>query len=178
MSILTPAAIRAVASAAGFTDDPAAQDLTISVAVALAESAGKTDAINTANTNGTRDYGLWQINSVHADLFKSAVWSDPAQNARMAFAVFKGAGYRWSPWSTFNNGAYKRFMGVAAASGQRGLFVTVNPGDTLSHIAQVQLGDATKWPLIWHAPQNAALVQLRLIPEHLQPGDKLYVPLP
>lgn len=178
MPILTPAAIRGYASDAGFTDDPGAPDLTIAVAVALAESGGRTDIASPTNTNGTRDYGLWQINSVHKDLLTGHDWADPVQNARMAFHVFADAHYRWTPWSTFNSGSYKRFMGIAQTSAARGQWVTINPGDTLSAIAQKFLHDAAKWPLIWHAPQNAKIVALRVVPERLQPGDDIYVPLP
>jgi hypothetical protein len=36
----------------------------IAAAVAMAESGGRSDAVN-SNTNGSTDRGLWQINSVH-----------------------------------------------------------------------------------------------------------------
>lgn len=32
------------------------------------------------------------------------------------------------------------------------------------------------WQAVWNAPQNAALKARRKTPEHLQPGDKVYVP--
>ena len=65
----------------------------IAAAVALAESGGKPDAINT-NRNGSVDRGLWQINSVHGK--QSTV--DPVNNAKAAVAISKG-GTDWRPWA-------------------------------------------------------------------------------
>ena len=52
--------LAAFAAAAGFKGD----SLVIAVAVALAESSGKSDAMN-YNTDGSYDVGMWQINTVH-----------------------------------------------------------------------------------------------------------------
>lgn len=104
--------IALVANRAGFTGS----DLPIAVAVALAESGGDTNAINHANSNGTQDFGLFQINSIHHDLLSTGQWSNPADNARMAFSVWHGQ--NWQGWSTYNNGKYLLYMarGRAAAS--------------------------------------------------------------
>lgn len=91
-------------------------DLTIGVAISLAESGGNTDAINRANSNGTVDYGLMQINSIHG--IQNDKWSDPVVNTRYAFKIYSDAKARglngWQPWSTFNNGAYRLHMAEAA----------------------------------------------------------------
>jgi hypothetical protein len=79
----------------------------IAAAVALAESSGKIDAENT-NTNGSKDYGLWQVNSVHkfnAEKLKS----DPIYNAKSAHSVYSTQG--WGAWTQWRNGAYKSFLG-------------------------------------------------------------------
>lgn len=88
------------ASTAGF---PAA-DARIAAAVALAESGGNERAVSKPNANGTIDRGAWQINSVHTAILKTG---DPlvlADNARMAYAVWKSQG--WNAWTTYKTGAY------------------------------------------------------------------------
>jgi len=105
-----PALARSAATAAGF---PAAQ-LDVAVAVAGAESGYNPTATN-HNTNGSTDYGLWQINSTHADLLGGHNWRDPGQNAWMAYQVWRQAGGSWTPWATFNSGAYKGYLPGGAA---------------------------------------------------------------
>lgn len=109
--LLSDGQIAAYASAAGFTGN----DLSIAVAVCLAESGGRTNATN-HNSDGSTDYGLWQINSVHADLLSQGSWSDPADNARMAHAVWQSSG--WGAWTTYKSGAYFVYIvrGRAAAT--------------------------------------------------------------
>lgn len=90
-----------------------AQDRRIGTAVALAESGGQVDAKNTKNTNGTEDYGVFQINSVHG-FDKDRLLSDANYNADAAYKVWKDAGGKWTPWSTFNSGVYLTKMGQDA----------------------------------------------------------------
>ena len=86
------------AKAAGFTG----QDLVTSVAVAGAESGYRPTARNSIGASG-----LWQIlESAHRDLWSMGDWRDPAVNARMAFSVWKAAGRRWTPWTTWAGGSY------------------------------------------------------------------------
>ena len=76
-----------LADAAGFDW----HELHTAVAVAYAESGGDPFAIN-HNNDGSTDYGLWQINSVHGfdDLF------NPVVNAEAAFDVWQRQG--WTAW--------------------------------------------------------------------------------
>lgn len=97
--------IAAAATSAGFSGN----DVRIAVAVALAESGGRPDATH-RNSNGSTDYGLWQINSVHKEILSAGTWSNPTDNARMAYQVWKNAGGKWTPWTTYKTGAYLRFM--------------------------------------------------------------------
>src|SRR5690606_38269312 len=60
----TPKQIAQIARNAGFTG----QSIVYAVAVCLAESGGRPNAINDKNTNGSIDRGLWQINSIHGKL--------------------------------------------------------------------------------------------------------------
>ena len=126
MATLTPAQIAGYAKAAGFPAD----QIATATAVALAESAGRTDARN-KNTNGTTDYGLWQINSVHSSVLASGSADDPAANAKMAFQVWQAAGGKWQPWSTYNSQRFRQFMPAATlAAASPGSVPTATPGGT------------------------------------------------
>lgn len=114
--ILSDNAIAAYAHAAGFTD----HDLAVAVAVCLAESGGKTDALG-ENKDGTQDHGLWQINTVNSDALAIGDWTDPAVNARMARIVFRRQG--WHAWATYNDGIYSSYM-------PRGLRAAISWGNT------------------------------------------------
>lgn len=83
------------------------------VAIALAESSGETDVVGGPNSNGTHDYGLWQINEIHKDLLSRYDWKNPNDNYAMATQIYIGAGNRFTPWSTYNNGAYATHMAEA-----------------------------------------------------------------
>lgn len=74
--------------------------------VASAESGLNPRAVNTANKNGTSDYGLFQINSIHKPTALERV--DPYANAKRAYQIWKDAGNKWAPWSAYNNGSYLR----------------------------------------------------------------------
>jgi len=76
-----------VAKAAIAADFPADQ-LETAVAVAGAESGWNPTATH-VNSNGSVDYGLFQIDSVYADLLATATWQLPADNAGMALSVWK-----------------------------------------------------------------------------------------
>lgn len=120
MAILTDSQIAGYAKGAGFPPG----EIATAVAVALAESSGRTDATN-RNSNGSRDYGLWQINSVHSALLASGDKFNPADNARMAYQVWKSSG--WRAWSTYKSGRYRAYLprgttasGAAAIGGGGG----------------------------------------------------------
>jgi hypothetical protein len=102
---------KSAARAAGF---PEAQ-LDTAAAVAGAESGWNPTATN-LNANGTTDYGMWQINSVHAAALATGNWRDPTDNARMALAVWRQAGGSWAPWVTYNTGAYLAHLPAASAA--------------------------------------------------------------
>ena len=94
------------ARAAGFPRD----ELVTAVAVAAAESSWTPTATN-LNDDGTTDYGLWQINSIHTSLLDAHDWRDPAGNARMAHALWRESG--WSPWVAHDTGRYLAYLDVA-----------------------------------------------------------------
>lgn len=92
----------AYARQAGFSGDAANRI----AAISLAESGGDPNAINYNDPGGS--YGLTQING--------AAWGPSAQNTlgnpleafRQAFSISKG-GTDFTPWSTYNSGAYLQF---------------------------------------------------------------------
>jgi hypothetical protein len=106
--------IAAVAKQAGFDGN----DLVIAVAVAIGESGGRPRAMGPKNSNGSQDFGLWQINyPAHAALFDqpggSTSWIDPRKNAQWARTVWSGRGGSWAPWTVYNSGNYRLHMNRA-----------------------------------------------------------------
>lgn len=138
MPKLSASEIKGYAVKAGVTG----QNAVIATAIALAESKGDTDAIH-HNSNGTVDYGVWQINSVHGALLNSHNWRDPSDNAEMMFTISNG-GRNWSPWSTFKSGAYVAYLSAASApadttvtGGVTTIGDTANPFSALQNFAQL-----------------------------------------
>lgn len=119
MTTLTPVGIAQAARGAGFSGD----SLTTAVAVALAESSGQVEVINSIGC-----VGLWQIyQKVHAPAhptWTTAWLQNAANNAIAAYSVSSG-GTNWGPWTTYTSGAYKAHLaaattGVAASGGTTG----------------------------------------------------------
>ncbi len=82
----------------------------IFVAIAMRESSGETTATN-KNRNGTTDYGLWQINSVHKELLDAhQPWSSPDQNFRMAATLYQGRNGDFTDWTSYKDGTYAPFL--------------------------------------------------------------------
>lgn len=76
------------------------------VQIALAESGGRTDARH-VNSNGTTDYGLWQINSVHREFDPVRLLADPQYNADAAAKIYEREGFR--AWSAYNDGRFRAY---------------------------------------------------------------------
>jgi len=112
VTVYTYSQLRKLAQNAGFPVSASG----VAAAVAMAESSGNSNAIN-HNSDGSTDYGLWQINSVHARQFGTpgSRWLDPVYNAQMAHTLWKSQGFH--PWVTYNSGAYKQYNSSAKASG-------------------------------------------------------------
>jgi peptidoglycan hydrolase-like protein with peptidoglycan-binding domain len=109
LSILTDVQVADVAFTAGFRGDA----LITAIAVALAESGGRTDAVNTVgNTPSSRDRGLWQINSYWHPEVSDAQAFNPAGCAQAAYRI-SAQGTSWRPWTTFNSGSYRQFLARA-----------------------------------------------------------------
>lgn len=76
----------------------------MAAAIAMAESGGNSAAYDN-DSNGSVDRGLWQINSVHGALSTFDVMG----NARAAVSISNN-GTNWSPWVTYQTGAYQRYL--------------------------------------------------------------------
>jgi hypothetical protein len=92
------------AANAGFTGDAAVK----AVAIALAESGGRSDVVNSIGATG-----LWQINQpVHVKAhpgWTQAYLKDPINNAKAAYELSSG-GTNWKPWVVYTTGAYLLYM--------------------------------------------------------------------
>jgi Lysozyme like domain len=112
----------ALATKAGFTGQSAS---TIS-AIALAESGGNPDAVNYNDPHGG-SFGLTQINGVHPGAIGAL---DPQTAFNLAYQVSNG-GTDFSPWSTYNSGAYQKYLAspVETSGGPSGTTLTFDPTD-------------------------------------------------
>jgi hypothetical protein len=108
---LTDAELAAVCEEAGFIGDA----LVTAIAIALAESGGRTDAVNvTGNTPPSRDRGLFQINDYwHPEIDDDCAF-DALCNASAAYDISEG-GDNWQPWSAYQAGTYEAFLDRARA---------------------------------------------------------------
>lgn len=66
------------------------------VKIARCESGLKEKAFNPANTNGTTDSGIFQINSVHG--VAKHILMDSDVNIAVARVIYERAGNSWRPW--------------------------------------------------------------------------------
>src|SRR5271154_6674982 len=103
---LNASQIQALAATAGF----AGSDLLTAVAIALAESSGNPSAVGDLNITLGGSIGLWQINLKAHPEYTAAQLMDPQTNANAAFAVYLVKGSSFTPWSTYNNGAYVKYL--------------------------------------------------------------------
>ena len=90
------------------------QTLRTAIAIGLAESRCDPGATYT-NPGGSRDRGLWQINSRwHPDVNDQCAY-DAQCNANNAHRISRG-GSNWRPWATYNSGRYRGHLGEAGAA--------------------------------------------------------------
>lgn len=98
----------------------------VAAAIAMAESGGNPRAH--AQDADDDSYGLMQINMLGSmgparrrqfGLASNAALFNPATNMRVAYAL-SGHGSNFSPWTTYDDGAYLQFMGTNAKVGGGG----------------------------------------------------------
>jgi hypothetical protein len=103
---LTDVQIAEVCEQAGFMGD----SLEMAIAVCLAESGGRTDAVNvTGNTPPSRDRGLFQINDFwHSEVSDDCAF-DAQCNVEAAYKISE-SGTNWNPWSAYQAGTYVDYL--------------------------------------------------------------------
>ena len=85
------------------------KDADLAIRVSWAENGSrKCDRVSPMNTNGTYDYGVFQINSVHMKKgYTEADLTDCLRNIQIAYEIFKRQGFE--PWVAYRNGNWKRY---------------------------------------------------------------------
>lgn len=106
MTTLTDGQIAALAASQGLTG----RALVVSVAVALTESGGRTDALG-PSTKWGRAVGVWQIMPL-AGRPSTSQLMDANVNAQQMYKISSG-GKNWGPWEAYTNGSYLRFWSRA-----------------------------------------------------------------
>jgi hypothetical protein len=93
----------------------------IAAAIAEAESGGCSTALNLTDNNGTQtSWGLWQVsNGTHSQ--PAAGILDAAVNAEQAVAKYKSAGNSFSPWGTYQSGAYTAYLSGSTTADTSGV---------------------------------------------------------
>lgn len=94
------------------------------VCIAKKESNLKPQAINTANKNGTKDYGIMQINTVWigaCNLNHKKDWSNLDKNVKCAKKIYDKQGLR--AWVTYKKYCYKKESSEQSSSNQPTLLV-------------------------------------------------------
>lgn len=135
--------LRALAYKAGFRGSA----LNTIVAIAMAESGGRTDARNT-NTDGSVDRGVLQFNSRWHPEVKHP--DNPALAFKNAYRV-TNQGRDFSAWVTYNTGAYKKHLGeessVPKGNGKGGGNGAAGDGDQNAGISRSDLAMRYGWSL-------------------------------
>lgn len=103
MTRLNFSQLRVLAIEAGFIGSAA----DIAAAVALAESGGDPGSEGDLTLGVSR--GLWQINLRAHPEFDPIRLFEQDYNAKAAYLV-SSHGTNWKPWTTFNNGAYRKYL--------------------------------------------------------------------
>ncbi len=90
-----------------------AKDLVTAVCVCLAESQGYDHAIN-VNPDGSRDRGIWQLNSIHSKITDQVAY-DPIAATDEAFKLWDARG-NFGDWAAYTSGVWKHdsYLGRAA----------------------------------------------------------------
>lgn len=127
MPNLTQDSLQQLAAQAGFQGS----DIQTAAAIAQAESSGNPGAVGDLNITPGGSIGLWQVNLAAHPNFTAGQLVDPLTNAQAAYAIYKAAGYKFTPWTTFKTGAFAQYLPGASpgtpGSSLSGTFQAGNP---------------------------------------------------
>lgn len=128
----------AYAQQAGFTGQAA----DTAAAIALAESGGDPWAVNYNDPGGS--YGLTQINAAAHGSSALSTLGNPLAAFQQAFQI-SGGGTNFSPWSTYNSGAYLQYaqQGAFGGAGGSGSSGTSSSGGSGSFTGTTATGQTT-----------------------------------
>lgn len=93
--------------------DKFGSDCKLALAIAHAENGtGQCDRINWSNSNQSLDIGFFQINTLWVDKNKvtPSQLFDCKTNIDFAYQIYKANGNSFKDWSTYNSGAYKKYL--------------------------------------------------------------------
>jgi Lysozyme like domain len=91
-------------------------------AITGCESSFNAQSVQAGQPYATTGWGLWQItpgDSVPSVGINQALL-DPLTNAKAAVAKYKAAGNTFRPWTTYENGCYRRYLSGAATPDMAG----------------------------------------------------------
>lgn len=63
------------------------------------------------NNNGTVDYGVFQVNSIHEKRYGGAFKTDWKANVDVAYEIYKSAGEKFTPWTCAHKIGEKNYLG-------------------------------------------------------------------
>lgn len=80
----------------------------MALAISQAENGTRQcDRVSKPNSNGTRDFGVFQVNEIHS---KKGNLKDCKDNIRVAYEIFKAS--KWNAWTVYKTGAYKKYLNI------------------------------------------------------------------
>ena len=143
VSILSDDQIAYYLNAAGFSGT----SLVTGISIVLQESGGRTNAVGDIDNPvpGAHSGGMWQINTEgHPECYPNgnsdnSIVFNPLKSSIEAFKISDG-GTRFSPWSTFNNGAYLSTLDRAALAAALYAPSLLPSEDQLKNVAWNSLG--------------------------------------
>lgn len=170
-----------LAKGAGFND----QDAVTMAAIAMAESGGKSGAINDNPKTGDLSYGLWQINMIgklgparrkEFGIESNEQLLDPATNANAAKKVKDSSGF--SAWSVYKSGDYKQFLPSAQEALKKSQSSAKPSGTSTSQSSQVSSEPTREVNVASQLKpsQSSSVAQITQTPEETSQGMIAAVP--